>query len=95
MENPENVIEWITGQHTITCTISQQKYISKIESLADKYPNKVKILARNNDGTILAKLPLKSLKLSIIERELTDKQREEMSKKFKERIYGGNKNEEM
>ena len=95
MENQENVIEWITGQHTITSTISQQKYISKIESLASKYPNKVRILTRNNDGTILAKLPLKSLKLSIIERELTDEQREEMSKKFKERIYGGNKNEEM
>lgn len=95
MENPENVIEWLTGQHTITCTISQQKYIKKIESLADKYPNKVKILARNKDGTILVKLPLKSLKLSIIERELTDEQREEMGKKFKERIYGGNKNEEM
>ena len=95
MENPENVIEWLTGQHTITCTISQQKYIKKIESFADKYPNKVKILARNKDGTILAKLPLKSLKLSIIERELTDEQREEMGKKFKERIYGGNKNEKM
>lgn len=90
MENPENSIEWITGQHTITCTISQKRYIRKIEELAQKYPKKVKIIARNDDGTILARLPLKALKLSIIERELTDEQRDEMSKAFKERIYGGN-----
>ena len=54
-----------------------------------------KILSENEDGTILAKLPLKALKLNIIEKELTDEQREKMSKKFKERIYGGNKDEEM
>lgn len=95
MENPENCIEWITGQHTITCSISQTRYISKIKGLAEKYPKKVKILAENEDGTILAKLPLKALKLNIIEKELTDEQREEMSRRFKERIYGGNEDEEM
>ena len=95
MENPENCIEWLTGQHTITCTISQGKYISKIKRLAEKYPKKVNILAENEDGTILAKLPLKALKLNIIEKELTDEQREEMSKRFKKRIYGGNENEDM
>ena len=35
MENSENCIEWLTGQHTITCTISQGKYISKIKRLAE------------------------------------------------------------
>ena len=86
MENPENCIEWITGQHTITCTISQGRFIKKIKNLAEKYPNKVRILKENSDGTILAKLPLKSLKLSIIERDLSDEQREEMAKKFNERM---------
>lgn len=95
MENSENCIEWLTGQHTITCSISQVRYISKIKALAEKYPKKVKILAENEDGTILAKLPLKALKLNIIEKELTDEQREEMSRRFKERIYGGKENEEM
>ena len=41
----------------------------------------------NKDGTICAKLPLKALKLSIIERELSEEQRQEMSRKFKERMY--------
>lgn len=86
MENPENCIEWITGQHTITCTISQGRFIKKIKNLAEKYPNKVRILKENSDGAILAKMPLKSLKLSIIERDLSDEQREEMAKKFNERM---------
>ena len=51
-----------------------------------KNPKKVKIKF-NKDGTICAKLPLKALKLSIIERELSEEQRKEMSRKFKERMY--------
>ena len=85
-QNNENCIEWISGQHNIVCSISQQKYISKIKKLAEKYPKKVKIKF-NKDGTIFAKLPLKALKLSIIERELSEEQRQEMSRKFKERMY--------
>ena len=85
-QNNENCIEWISGQHDIVCSISQQKYITKIKKLAEKYPKKVKIKF-NKDGTICAKLPIKALKLSIIERELSDEQRQEMSRRFKERMY--------
>ena len=84
--NNENCIEWLSGQHNIICSISQQKYITKIKKLAEKYPKKVKIKF-NKDGTICAKLPIKALKLSIIERELSEEQRKEMSRKFKERMY--------
>ena len=52
--------------------------------------NKVKIIAENEDGSIVAKMPIKALKLSIIERELSEEKREELSKAFKERMYGGN-----
>lgn len=85
-QNNENCIEWISGQHNIICSISQQKYITKIKKLAEKYPKKVKIKF-NKDGTICAKLPIKALKLSIIERELSEEQRKEMSRKFKERMH--------
>ena len=84
--NNENCIEWLSGQHNIVCSISQQKYITKIKKLAEKYPKKVKIKF-NKDGTICAKLPIKALKLSIIERELSEEQRKEMSRRFKERMY--------
>lgn len=85
-QNNENCIEWLSGQHNIVCSISQQKYITKIKKLAEKYPKKVKIKF-NKDGTICAKLPIKALKLSIIERELSEEQRKEMSRRFKERMY--------
>jgi hypothetical protein len=75
----ENVIEWLCGQDTLTATLSQQLYISKVEELAEKYPDKVKIIDRNEDGSIVAHLPIKALKLNIIERDLTDEQRTEIS----------------
>jgi len=62
----ENVIEWMTGDDTITVTVSQKRFISKIRKLAEKHPESVRILAENRDGSIFAHLPLKSLKLSII-----------------------------
>lgn len=83
----ENCIEWISNQHSITCTFSQLKWVNKIKQLQKKHPDKVKILAENKDGSIVAKMPIKALKLSIIERELSEEQRQEMSHRLKQRIY--------
>ena len=88
--NNENCIEWISNQHSITCTFSQLKWVNKVKQLHKKHPDKVKIVAENEDGSIVAKMPIKALKLSIIERELSEEKREELSKSFKERMYGGN-----
>ena len=88
--NNENCIEWISNQHSITCTFSQLKWVNKVKQLQNKHPDKVKIIAENEDGSIVAKMPIKALKLSIIERELSEEKREELSKAFKERMYGGN-----
>lgn len=71
MENYRgNCIEWITGEDTITLSISQTKFKSKIYKLHEKYPDKVIIEAENGDGSICVKMPLSSLKLSIIEKTL-------------------------
>ena len=86
----ENCIEWISNQHSITCTFSQLKWVNKVKQLQNKHPDKVKIVAENEDGSIVAKMPIKALKLSIIERDLSEEKREELSKSFKERMYGGN-----
>lgn len=83
----ENCIEWISNQHNITCTFSQLKWVNKVKQLQKKHPDKVKIVAENKDGSIVAKMPIKALKLSIIERELSEEQRQEMSHRLKQRIY--------
>jgi hypothetical protein len=80
MENKENAIEWITGQRTITVTLSHSKYVNKVKSLATTH-KEVKILAENEDGTILAKLPIKYLKLSA-PRQVSEEQREQMRERF-------------
>lgn len=76
----ENTIEWLTGQHTITLSLSQNKFIKKVEALCEKYPDKAKILA---------KLPIKALKLSIIKRDISDEKRIEMAEQAKKRFHGG------
>ena len=68
----ENCIEWLNGDDTITVTLSQKKYITKVEKLAVKWPELVTICDRNADGSIVAHLPLKALKLSIISTENRD-----------------------
>ena len=93
-ENTENMIEWISGQHTITCTFTQNKFVNKIKSLAKKHPDKVKILAENSDGSICAKLPIKSLKLSIIERELSEEDKQIRAERMR-KVQEERKNEKM
>lgn len=65
----ENVIEWITGQHTVSVTLSQRKYITKVKKLAKTHPDEVQILEENKDGSIFAHLPLTAVKLNIISRK--------------------------
>lgn len=83
MENKENMIEWLVGQHNIRVTLTDPKYIRKVKKLAEKYPDKVKIKAINEDGSIFAHIPKSALKLSIITRNLTDEQRQAMGERLR------------
>ena len=64
MNSIENVIEWINRQDVVTFTISQRKYKNKIEKLAEKYPDECKIVRRNQDGSLVAKVPLSWIRIS-------------------------------
>lgn len=79
----ENVIEWLNGQGTIAVTLHQGRLITKVERLAKKFPDQVKILHRNTDGSIFAKLPLKSLHISLSSRgEMSEEQRQKVAERF-------------
>lgn len=60
----ENVIEWYNGQDILTITLSQKKFINKIKKLEKEFPDEVRIDKINKDGTILAHIPLKYLRIS-------------------------------
>ena len=71
----ENCIEWVNGQKNVTVTLSQNKYINKVKKLAESNSD-VKIVRENSDGSILAHLPLKFIKISA-PRQMTEEQREQ------------------
>jgi predicted N-acetyltransferase YhbS len=72
----ENVIEFLRGSKVATVTFTQGRYITKIKKLAEKYPDKVQIVAENKDGSIVAHIPVSAIKINIIEgRELTEEEK--------------------
>lgn len=70
----ENVIEWITGDKTIGVTLSQKKFVNKIQKYAKDHPGEIDVI-NNTDGSLFVTLPLSWLKLSP-PRKVTDEQRE-------------------
>ena len=77
----ENVIEWITGDEYIWCTLTQRKYITKVRKIVEREPNLRAFWHENKDGSICCRLPLKVLKLSLImpqKRTFSDTSNEEV-----------------
>ena len=73
--NVENVLEFIRDSKTMTVTLSQGRFITKVRELAEKFPDEVEIVAENSDGTIVAHMPVSALHLSIIRKNITEEQR--------------------
>ena len=76
----ENCIEWLNGQDRVTVTLSQGKYINKVKKLAEKH-KEVEIVKENTDGTLLAHLPLKFIKISA-PKQMTEEQKERARERF-------------
>ena len=77
--NHENVIEWLRNSDVATVTLSQGKYITKVKKMAKEHPDKVQIVHENSDGSIVAHIPVKAIKLSIIEgRQYTEEEKEKL-----------------
>lgn len=82
MNMMENVIEFLNGQKRATLSLSQKRYISKIEKLAQQRPNECEILARNQDGSICAKVPVNWVKISP-PRAMSEEQRKLCAERLK------------
>ena len=83
----ENAIEWINGQDKVTVTLSQERYISKVKRLADKFPEEVEIVKENKDGTLLAHIPLNYIKINRASRDLTEEEREELAERARNNFH--------
>lgn len=61
----ECVIEWIPGRDYVGVTAKNGSFWkNRCEELEKKFPDDVKILARNNDGSIFAHLPYSYIKIN-------------------------------
>ena len=82
----ENVIEWIRNSPMATVTFCQGKYITKIRKLAERFPEECEIVAENEDGSILAHIPTKWIKINNTRRELSDEEREQLAERMRNQV---------
>ncbi|WP_342759431.1 hypothetical protein [Kineothrix sedimenti] len=86
MELVENMMEFISGSRTATVTFSNQKHINRIKKLYKERPDEFKYFHQNKDGSIVAKLPLKWLKINPGAKVDPDKPKRIVSEEHKERM---------
>ena len=75
--NNENVIEFLRDAKTATVCFTQGRLISRIKKLQEQHPEQVKITAENRDGSIVAHIPVKWVKINP-PKDLTEEQREKL-----------------
>ena len=78
-EIKETNINYVDVDDVVSVTTFQRKYINKLKALAEKYPEEVRIIAENSDGTAVFSLPKKYVHISFGERsrrEMTEDQKD-------------------
>lgn len=64
VDNGENCIEFCRDSEVATVCFSQRRYVTRIKNLAEKYPNECVIVDENYDGSVVAHVPTKWIKVS-------------------------------
>jgi hypothetical protein len=59
----ETVFDHLSGEETFTITAEEKWSINLITRLKEKHPDDVKILFTNEDGSLLAQIPYKWVKI--------------------------------
>ncbi len=87
----ESVIEWIRGDKTVTITsYSNSRLTTKLLKYAESHPDDCKIIHINEDGSVLAHVPLKWIKVSP-PRRISEEQRQAASVRLKGYLNDKNK----
>jgi hypothetical protein len=82
----ECCIEWVKGDKTATVTFpGSNRYNSKIRKLAEEHPEDVQIRHDNQDGSLIATLPVKYVKISRpATKEMTEEQKQAVAERMRE-----------
>lgn len=62
--NKENMIEFLTGQKYATVTFTSRKHINRIKRIYENRKEEFNYFHENEDGSIVAKVPLKWIKVN-------------------------------
>ena len=84
----ENVIEFLRNQDTATVTFCQGRFVSKVRTLAKRYPEEVKITAENSDGSLVAHIPTRWICIKA-PRQLSEEERQALSDRAKKNFGRG------
>ena len=75
----ENAIEWLKGRKTATATLASRTTLNtRVRKLAKSKPDECQITDENQDGSIVAHIPVAWIKINP-PKELTEEQRAELS----------------
>lgn len=79
----ECIIEWLRGEKQATVTMPNNTRLkSRIVKYAEEYPDKVEITDINTDGSIVAHVPSKWIKISA-PRKVSEEQKQVLSERMK------------
>lgn len=80
----ENAIEFLRNDKVATVTFSSTKFVNRIKKLAKSSPAKFKIVCENEDGSIVAHIPVSSIHINMRESTMSDENREKASQRLAE-----------
>lgn len=85
MKNVENCIEFLTGEKTMTLSVTNPKHINRLRKLHEKNPSCFDYLVQNSDGSICCRLPLSWLKITPpTKKELTEEEKQNLRQRLAE-----------
>lgn len=86
MDCNENCFEFIKHSRLMAGTITQKKLSNKVKELSLKYPDEVKILHKNEDGSIFAHMPTSYLHIyrpvERTKKEYTEEERQKIDERM-------------
>ena len=80
--NHENLLEWLTGDKTIACTLSQKKHVNSFRKFSEKFPEDYRIIYENKDGSIYGTMPINCISFRS-PMKLTEEQKAERAEQAK------------
>ena len=85
----ENVVEFIRNSKIATATFSQRSWVTKMQRLAEKFPDEVQIVAVNKDvdgnvNSVVAHFPVSFLHINHrVRTDMTDEQKMAIAERLK------------